>query len=392
MESIYALAVLIASGLIFSRLLGKFKFPDVTGYLIGGILIGPSVLGLLSQDQVKGMEVLSTIALSFIAFSIGSEMDLRAIKKMGSKIIIVTIFEALGAFLFVTASMLLIFKQDWAFSLAIGSISCATAPAATLMVIRQYKAKGPLVDVLIPVVALDDAVCIIAFGIASFMANALINGESLNIATMVGKPLLEILMSIGLGAVAGFIYSLIAKKVRNDGENLSFTLAMIFLVTAAALKLNLSGLLTLMVMGVVITNVGHVNKRYLDLVNAITPPIFVCFFVLSGADLNLSNLKSVGIVGIGYVVSRVIGKYLGSMVSTKISGFDQSVQRNLGLTLVPQAGVALGLSLIAANIIHGDHGQYIRTIILGATIVYELIGPLLAKFALKRAGCIEENA
>ena len=167
---------------------------------------------------------------------------------------------------------------------------------------------------------------------------------------------------------------------------------MIFLVTAAALKLNLSGLLTLMVMGVVITNVGHVNKRYLDLVNAITPPIFVCFFVLSGADLNLTNLKSVGIVGIGYVVSRVIGKYLGSMVSTKISGFDQSVQRNLGLTLVPQAGVALGLSLIAANIIHGDHGQYIRTIILGATIVYELVGPLLAKFALKRSGCIEENA
>ncbi len=392
MESIYAVAVLIASGLIFSRLLGKFKFPDVTGYLIGGIIIGPSVLGLLSQDQVKGMEVLSTIALSFIAFSIGSEMDLKAIKKMGSKIIVVTIFEALGAFLFVTTAMLLIFKQDWAFSLAIGSISCATAPAATLMVIRQYKAKGPLVDVLIPVVALDDAVCIIAFGIASVMANALISGESLNIATMVGKPLLEILMSIGLGAVAGFIYSLIAKKVKNDGENLSFTLAMVFIVTAAALKLNLSGLLTLMVMGVVITNVGHVNKRYLDLVNAITPPIFVCFFVLSGADLNLSNLKSVGIVGIGYVVSRVIGKYIGSMISTKVSGFDESVQRNLGLTLVPQAGVALGLSLIAANIIPGDHGQYIRTIILGATIVYELVGPLLAKFALKRAGCIEENA
>lgn len=392
MESIYAVAVLIASGLIFSRLLGKFKFPDVTGYLIGGIIIGPSVLGLLSQDQVKGMEVLSTIALSFIAFSIGSEMDLKAIKKMGSKIIVVTIFEALGAFLFVTTAMLLIFKQDWAFSLAIGSISCATAPAATLMVIRQYKAKGPLVDVLIPVVALDDAVCIIAFGIASVMANALISGESLNIATMVGKPLLEIFMSIGLGAVAGFIYSLIAKKVRNDGENLSFTLAMVFIVTAAALKLNLSGLLTLMVMGVIITNVGHVNKRYLDLVNAITPPIFVCFFVLSGADLNLSNLKSVGIVGIGYVVSRVIGKYIGSMISTKVSGFDESVQRNLGLTLVPQAGVALGLSLIAANIIPGDHGQYIRTIILGATIVYELVGPLLAKFALKRAGCIEENA
>ena len=392
MESIYAVAVLIASGLIFSRLLGKLKFPDVTGYLIGGILIGPSVLGLLSQDQVNSLEVLSTIALSFIAFFFFFEMDLKAIKKMGSKIIIVTIFEALGAFIFVTATMLLIFKQDWAFSLAIGSISCATAPAATLMVIRQYKAKGPLVDVLIPVVALDDAVCIVAFGIASFMANALIKGESLNFATMLGKPLLEILMSIGLGAVAGFIYSLIAKKVRNDGENLSFTLAMIFLVTAAALKLNLSGLLTLMVMGVVITNVGHVNKRYLTLVNAITPPIFVCFFVLSGADLNLANLKSVGIVGIGYVVSRVIGKYLGSMISTKMAGFDESVQRNLGLTLVPQAGVALGLSLIAANIIHGEHGQYIRTIILGATIVYELIGPLLAKFALKRSGCIEENA
>lgn len=392
MDTIYGLAVLIASGLIFSKILGKFKFPDVTGYLIGGIIIGPSVLGLLTHDIVKSMEILSTVALSFIAFSIGSEMDLKAIKKMGSKIITVTIFEALGAFVIVTMAMLLIFKQSVAFSIAIGSIACATAPAATLMVIRQYNAKGPLVDVLIPVVALDDAICIIAFGICSFISNALINGESLNFITMIGKPLLEIILSFLLGGVSGFIYSLLAKYVRNDAENISFTLAMIFIVTWLSIKFNLSGLLTLMVMGVVITNVGHVNKRYQTLVNNITPPIFVCFFVLSGADLDLANLKAVGLIGIGYVIARVVGKYLGAMLSTKMVGLENSVQKNLGLTLIPQAGVALGLSLLAANIIHGEHGQQIRTIVLGATIVYELIGPLVAKFALKRADCIAKNA
>lgn len=392
MDTIYGLAVLIASGLIFSKILGKFKFPDVTGYLIGGIIIGPSVLGLLTHDIVKSMEILSTVALSFIAFSIGSEMDLKAIKKMGSKIITVTIFEALGAFVIVTMAMLLIFKQSLAFSIAIGSIACATAPAATLMVIRQYSAKGPLVDVLIPVVALDDAVCIIAFGICSFISNALIKGESLNFITMIGKPLLEIILSFLLGGVSGFIYSLLAKYVRNDAENISFTLAMIFVVTWLSIKFNLSGLLTLMVMGVVITNIGHVNKRYQTLVNNITPPIFVCFFVLSGADLDLANLKAVGLIGIGYVIARVFGKYLGAMLSTKMVGLENSVQKNLGLTLIPQAGVALGLSLLAANIIHGEHGQQIRTIVLGATIVYELIGPLVAKFALKRAGCIAKEA
>lgn len=392
MDTIYGLAVLIASGLIFSKILGKFKFPDVTGYLIGGIIIGPSVLGLLTHDIVKSMEILSTVALSFIAFSIGSEMDLKAIKKMGSKIITVTIFEALGAFVIVTMAMLLIFKQSVAFSIAIGSIACATAPAATLMVIRQYNAKGPLVDVLIPVVALDDAICIIAFDICSFISNALINGESLNFITMIGKPLLEIILSFLLGGVSGFIYSLLAKYVRNDAENISFTLAMIFIVTWLSIKFNLSGLLTLMVMGVVITNVGHVNKRYQTLVNNITPPIFVCFFVLSGADLDLANLKAVGLIGIGYVIARVVGKYLGAMLSTKMVGLENSVQKNLGLTLIPQAGVALGLSLLAANIIHGEHGQQIRTIVLGATIVYELIGPLVAKFALKRADCIAKNA
>lgn len=392
MDTIYGLAVLIASGLIFSKILGKFKFPDVTGYLIGGIIIGPSVLGLLTHDIVKSMEILSTVALSFIAFSIGSEMDLKAIKKMGSKIITVTIFEALGAFVIVTMAMLLIFKQSVAFSIAIGSIACATAPAATLMVIRQYNAKGPLVDILIPVVALDDAICIIAFGICSFISNALINGESLNFITMIGKPLLEIILSFLLGGVSGFIYSLLAKYVRNDAENISFTLAMIFIVTWLSIKFNLSGLLTLMVMGVVITNVGHVNKRYQTLVNNITPPIFVCFFVLSGADLDLANLKAVGLIGIGYVIARVVGKYLGAMLSTKMVGLENSVQKNLGLTLIPQAGVALGLSLLAANIIHGEHGQQIRTIVLGATIVYELIGPLVAKFALKRADCIAKNA
>ncbi len=391
MEPILNLAVLLIAGLLFARILGLLKFPDVTGYLIAGMIVGPSVLGLVPLEGVKTLEILSQMALSFIAFSVGSEMNLKSIKKIGSKILVVTICEALGAMLVVTLTMLLVFKTDVAFAITIGSIASATAPAATLMVIRQYSAKGDLVDVLIPVVALDDAVCIMAFGVASSIATAMLSGAALSMNTMLVKPVLEILMAIGVGLIGGIIYILIGKRVKNDGENLTFTLAMIFGITAVAFRLNLSSLLTLMTSGIVIANFGRVNRRYLELINTITPPLFVAFFVLSGADLNLAGLKSVGVLGIAYVFARVLGKMGGAFISTKVTGFPKSVQNFLGLTLVPQAGVAIGLSLIASNIIPDPHGSQIRTVVLGATIIYELIGPLVAKFALTEAGCIERG-
>ena len=391
MDIIFNIAVLFLSGLLFARIFGKFKFPDVTGYLIGGIIIGPCVLGLLSKEAVDSMDAISQLALSFIAFSVGSEMNFESIKQMGTKILIVTCFEAMGALIFVTLTMLLFFKTDVAFAITIGSIASATAPAATLMVIKQYNAKGGLVDVLIPVVALDDAICIMAFGVCSSIAITIMSGSDLNFVNMIFEPVKEIFLALIVGFVAGIIFILLSKRLKNDTETLTFTLAMIFIVTTVTDKWGLSSLLTLMMSGIVISNMGSVDRRYQELISTITPPIFIAFFVLSGADLNLGGLKAAGLIGFAYVIARVLGKFFGAMASTKLTGFSKEVQNNLGLTLVPQAGVAIGLSLIAEKIIPEPHGSMIRTIILAGTICYELIGPIVAKFALKRAGCIEED-
>lgn len=391
MDIIFNISVLFLSGLLFARIFGKFKFPDVTGYLIGGIIIGPCVLGLLSKEAVDSMDAISQLALSFIAFSVGSEMNFESIKEMGTKILIVTFFEAMGALIFVTLTMLLFFKTDVAFAITIGSIASATAPAATLMVIKQYNAKGGLVDVLIPVVALDDAICIMAFGVCSSIAITIMSGSDLNFVNMIFEPVKEIFLALIVGFVAGIIFILLSKRLKNDTETLTFTLAMIFIVTTVTDKWGLSSLLTLMMSGIVISNMGSVDRRYQELISKITPPIFIAFFVLSGADLNLGGLKAAGLIGFAYVIARVLGKFFGAMASTKLTGFSKEVQNNLGLTLIPQAGVAIGLSLIAEKIIPEPHGSMIRTIILAGTICYELIGPIVAKFALKKAGCIEED-
>lgn len=387
--SIFYVAILLFSGLIFARIFSKIHFPEVTGFLIAGIIIGPSVLGIIPEEGVKNLEIISSVALSFIAFSIGSEMKISVLKKLGEKIILITVFEALTALLVVLLGCLFIFKYDLPFSLSLASIACATAPAATLMVIRQYKAKGEMVDILLPVVALDDAVCIIAFGICSSMAVSILQGGDLNIFSMFIYPVIEILESIALGLVGGFIFVLLSKKMRTDNELLSFIIGVIFMLSAISDMLNLSGLLTLMSASVLIANLGATPRRYFDMVDRITPPIFMSFFVISGADLNLAGLKAVGAVGIFYIFARAFGKYLGAFSAAKISGLSKKVQSYLGLTLIPQAGVAIGLSLIASREIPDPHGAMIRTVILGATIVYELVGPLLAKFALTKTGCIE---
>ena len=389
--SIFYVAILLFSGLIFARIFSKIHFPEVTGFLIAGIIIGPSVLGIIPEEGVKNLEIISSVALSFIAFSIGAEMKISVLKKLGEKIILITVFEALTALFVVLLGCLFIFKYDLPFSLSLASIACATAPAATLMVIRQYRAKGEMVDILLPVVALDDAVCIIAFGICSSMAVSILQGGALSVFSMFIYPVIEILESIALGLVGGFIFVLISKKMRTDNELLSFIIAVIFMLSAISDMLNLSGLLTLMSASVLIANLGATPRRYFDMVDRVTPPIFMSFFVISGADLNLAGLKAVGAVGIFYIFARAFGKYLGAFSAAKISGLSKKVQSYLGLTLIPQAGVAIGLSLIASREIPDPQGTMIRTIILGATIVYELVGPLLAKFALTKTGCIEAH-
>ncbi|MDO5040713.1 MAG: cation:proton antiporter [Peptoniphilus sp.] len=387
--SMFYIAILLFSGIIFGRIFSKIKFPEVTGFLIGGIIIGPSILGLISAEGVESLNVISDVALSFIAFSIGSEMKFSVLKNLGNKILLITLFEAMGAFLIVFIGTLLLSGMDMPFSLTLASIACATAPAATLMVIREYRAKGELVNVLLPVVALDDAICIIVFGISSSISVNILEGGELSFLTMFGTPILEIVLSIGMGAVGGIAFSFLSKKIKTENELLAFTIAVIFLLASIANLKGLSSLLTLMSTSVVIANLGNISRRYSDLIERLTPPVFMCFFVLSGADLNLSSVKTVGAIGVFYVLGRALGKYAGAYYSAKITGMSKNIQKYLGLTLIPQAGVAIGLSLIASQKIPDPVGTMIRTIILGATIVYELVGPLLAKTALKRAGSIE---
>lgn len=386
MSTIFNLSLILLSGIFFAKLVAKIKLPNVTGYLIAGIIIGPYVLNLVPIESANGMSIISDVALGFIAYGIGSEFNINNIKKTGKTVILLTIFEALGAVVLVDLAMIFIFKQPLEFSIVLGAIAAATAPAATIMVIRQYGAKGKFTSTLLQVVAMDDAVGIILFGISSAIAKAITEGGG-NLAIAIVKPFTEIVMTFIVGIIIGVIYCKLAKIMEGDGELLIFTTGFILLSVGIATKLNISALLTCMMFGATIANLFHNPTRFIGIIDKVTPPIYVCFFTLAGLQLDLAILKTVGLVGAGYIIFRVLGKMLGVFVAAKISKAEDNIRRYLGLALIPQAGVAIGLSLIAEQSMPGL-GSQIRTIVLAGTVIYELIGPFVAKIALTKAGDI----
>lgn len=381
-------SILLIAGLVCAKLITLLKFPAVTGYLLAGILIGPHVLGLIPKEGVVSMEMISEVALAFVAFSIGSEMKLSVMKRLGTKIMTITLLEALGAFFVVLTGMLLFFHADLAMALTLAAIACATAPAATLLVIREYRAKGELVDVLLPVVALDDAICIIVFGIASQMAVSLAAGGAVSVFTMVLVPVGKILAALLIGVAFGTVFARVQAFAKNEDELLILSVGFMLLLAGISKRIGISDLLCIMSASVTTANIGQGMSKSTSLINRITPVVFVPFFVLAGADLNLPGLLQVGALGVFYILARTAGKYAGAYLAARATGFSKKVYENLGLTLIPQAGVAIGLSLIASRTIPAPYGEQIRTIILSATIVYELAGPLLAKIGLRRAGAI----
>lgn len=391
MNILFYISVILLAGMAVAKILGYFKFPNVTGYLIAGIIIGPSISGLISSEVIDSLRIVSDVALGFIAYSIGSQINIKEMRKTGSGIIVLTFMEALTAMVMVTLVCVFVFGRDLPFSLMLGAISCATAPAATLMVIKQYKANGPLVDVLLPVVALDDVVGIMAFGVASTVAKAILNNAKPDVFSMFLKPLWEIIAALILGAAIGILFIYISKKIKTEGNYLNLVIAIVFLGVALASKFGLSGLLTLMATGSVISTFLPTAQMPFTVIEPITTPIFLIFFVLSGSDLSLKAIGGVGLIGLAYIVVRVIGKWLGAYAGAKIFKMPQAVQKYLGYTLMPQAGVALGLSYIAMQTVPPPHGPEIRTIILCATVIYELLGPLVAKKALQMAGEIKNN-
>lgn len=381
------LGLMIFVGMALGRLVKKIKLPNVTGYLLAGLLLGPSILGLLSEEFLSGITVISDAALGFIAFSIGNEFKISYFKRVGATPIIIACLESFFAVAFVTVALMLA-GCTTTFSLVLGSIAAATAPAATIMVIKQYKAKGPVTETLLSVVAIDDATALIMYSISIAAATALSGGNA-TVKELVLKPVIEIGGALVVGAILGFLFLFPMKAFKKDGNRLSLIIAFIFVGLGLSQLCGFSSLLLCMAMGAVVANFSPDVNQIMKLSDRITPPIFMLFFVASGADLKLSVLPAVGLVGIIYIVVRVVGKMFGASLGAIVCKADKNIRKYLGPALVPQAGVAIGLSLAASSVVP-EHASEIRTVILCGTLIYELVGPVIAKTCLKKAGEITE--
>ena len=409
MEILLSVAIALLCGLLMTRVIKPLGLPAVTGYLVAGILIGPYVLGALgveglgfvSMEYVERFGVIADVALGFIAFSIGNEFRLSQIKSIGKQALIVGVVQALMATLFVDIALIgmsLILGNDVfpiSAAITLGAVATATAPAATLMVVRQYKAKGPLTKILLPVVALDDAVGLIVFAVSFGIAKAIDVG-TLDIVSIVVNPLIEIVFSLVLGFVIGVIFSEVEKHFHSRSKRLSVSVTFVILTVALTmLKIPLGGgvvlssssLLTCMMLGTVFCNVCESSEELMDRVDRWTTPLFVLFFVISGAELEFSIFAqgAMVLVGVVYIIFRSAGKMFGASLSAKISGCSDTIVKYLGITLLPQAGVALGMSVLAMEL-SGNAGIVVRNIVLFSVLIYELVGPLLTKMALTKAG------
>ncbi len=385
MDVIFKLGILLVVGILGGRAARRLALPDVTGYLVAGLFLGPSLLNIITPSDAGSFAAINEVALAAIAFSIGSEFIIKDMKKLGKNVVIISTAQVVGAVFCVFAMMYWVFGRDFVFSLMIASMSAATAPAATIMVIRQYKTYGPLTKTILPVVAIDDAMGIMIFGIAMSIAHIYIGGSDQGFLLMVAQPFIEIIGSLALGLVIGIILTRAAKKSKSKEEQLSISLAAIAISIGLANLLNLSALLTCMMLGATLVNLMKKAKRVFDIINNFTPPVYLLFFTLAGASLDLKVLAQVGLLGIGYIIARAAGKIFGATLGAKAVKADPVVQKYLGYTLLPQGGISIGLSIIVARELP-QHSVAITTVIMFSVFVYEISGPIFAKMALKKAG------
>ncbi len=412
MTMLLSVAVSLFAGLMLSRVVKLLKLPAVTGYLIAGLLIGPFVLGRLnipglgftSLEEVDRMKPISEVALGFIAFAIGNEFRLSQLRVIGKQATVIAVFQALSATILVDLSLLGLHllmpdKITVPVAISLGAIATATAPAATLMVVNQYKAKGPLVDLLLPIVALDDAVGLIVFAISFGIAKTFSSGAALSIISVLVNPLLEVVASVALGSLLGLIYTYIERFFHSRSKRLCVAITFVILAVSLSmldfkfpgteLELGFSSLLVCMMLGTIFCNICPSSEELMAKTDRWTAPLFVLFFVISGAELDLSVFSDLTCVllGVVYIVFRSAGKILGASVSSKFMKCSPTIQKWLGFTLLPQAGVALGMSITVAEL--GPEGGIIRSIVLFSVLIYELVGPMLTKIALTKAGEIQ---
>lgn len=406
-NTLLSVSVALLAGLLMTRAFKPLRLPSVTAYLIAGVLIGPYCIGALqipgfgfsSAEAVEKLGMISEVALGFIAFSIGNEFRLSDLKKTGKQALVIGVVQALVATLFVDMALYFVHlimpdKFTAAQAITLGAIATATAPAATLMVVRQYKAKGPLTKLLLPIVALDDAVGLVVFAVSFGIAKTMVSG-SLDMVSILVNPLVEIVCSLLLGSIMGWVLTQLEKLFNSNTNRLNLTIGIVFLTaslsmiqfTLGPIHVQFSSLLTCMMLGTIFCNICPLSHDLMGASDKWTSPLFALFFVVSGAELQLNVFTNLSIVLIGvvYIVFRSLGKYFGTYISAKATRCEPQICKYLGITLLPQAGVALGMCTIAANTF-AEQGNLIRNITLFAVLIYELVGPLLTRMSLSAAG------
>ena len=404
-QALIVMAVCIIGGLMLSRVAKKLSLPAVTAYLVAGLLLGPFCLGRLgipgvglgSLEAVEAFGVLSQVALGFIAFAIGNEFRLGQLKAMGKQAITIGILQAVLTTVLVDIVLICLhlLRPDvltLPVAVTLGAIASATAPAATLMVVRQYKAQGPLTSLLLLVVAIDDAVGLVLFSASFGIARAL-EQSTISLMAVVLEPVIEIILSLGLGALTGLVLYWVERFFHSRSKRLSVSVAFVLLaVGLSAIKFTIGGvhcgfslLLVCMMTGTVFCNICDFSEELMGRVESWTAPLNILFFVLSGAELDLNILTNplALLVGVSYIAARSSGKIGGALVSCRLTGCNEKITKNLGVTLLPQAGVALGMAMTAASL---SGGAMVRNVVLFSVLIYELVGPMLTKIALTKAG------
>lgn len=383
---LFDIAIVMLSALICGRLVKHINMPNVTGYLIAGLILGPFLTNLIPADMVTNFSVASDMALGFIAFSIGSEFKISYFKKVGAAPIVIACCESFGAVLIVTLTCILL-KFPLPLAILLGAIAAATAPAQTIMVVKQYNARGPMTSMLMSVVAIDDATALIAFGFAATIVKAMEESRGISILSIL-EPVYEVGVSFVLGFLLSIIMIIFFRHFKKASNRLCVMVGILFLTIWISNQIGGSALLSCMALGAGLVNLFDEVDKVMEITNSFTPPLLMLFFAISGAGFDVAALKGIGLIGIVYVVMRVIGKMLGAYVGGKIMKQDEKTCRYLGPTLMPQAGVALGLIMVAQTIVP-QYGSQISTVILCSTFIYSILGPSVAKWSLTKAGEIK---
>ncbi|MBE6634628.1 MAG: sodium:proton antiporter [Ruminococcaceae bacterium] len=405
-----SLSIALFAGLMLSRVAKKISLPAVTAYLVAGVLIGPFLLGAIGIDgigitatQLPTFSIIADVALGFIAFSMGNEFRISQLKKIGKQATAVGIFQAV--FTTITVDLFLIVlhfiipdKLSLSAAIVLGAVATATAPAATLMVVRQYKAKGALTDILMPVVAIDDAVGLVVFAVSFGIAKSISLGN-LDILSIILEPLLEVVLSLALGFIMGILFNYAEKFFHSRSKRMAMSVTFVMMTVAISsisfsigpVHIAFSSLLSCMMLGTVFCNICDLSEELMSRADRWTAPILILFFVISGAELELSVFADIAVVVIGiiYIIARSLGKYFGAGISARLTECPPSVIKYLGITLLPQAGVALGMAMKATEL--GADGAIVRNITLFAVLIYEIVGPYLTKVSLTKAGDIKEE-